>query len=171
MGRVAVIGNAAGGKSAMCKALSESKGLPVHAVDKIQWKPGWTPSAEMEVEKKLNEIMKNDLWIIDGWGSWKTIQRRFNAADTIILVDHSIWIHFWWALKRQITALFFPERLDKPEGCNLLQVTVRMFKMIWKIHRKLRPELLELVNSYKGRKEVFHIKSPAQLRHFMLQHC
>ena len=56
MRRVAVIGNAAGRKSVMCKALSKSKGLPVHAVDKIQWKPGWTSSPEVEVEEKLNEI-------------------------------------------------------------------------------------------------------------------
>ena len=171
MGRVAVIGNTAGGKSTMCKALSESKGLPVHAVDKIQWNPGWTFSPEVEVEEKLNEIIKTDLWIIDGWGPWKTIERRFNAADTIIFVDHSIGIHFWWAFKRQILVLFFPERLDKPEGCTLLHVTCKLFKMIWRIHRQLRPKLLKLVDSYKGRKKVFHIKSPTDLRRFMIQYC
>ncbi len=74
MGRVAVIGNATGGKSAMCKTLSKSKGLPVHAVDKIQWKPDWTHSPEVQVEEKLNEIMKPDLWIIDEWGHGKPLR-------------------------------------------------------------------------------------------------
>ena len=171
MGRVIVIGNAGGGKSTLSRALSKSKGLPLHAVDKIQWKPGWTPASKKEVEEKLNEIIGDDFWIIDGWGSWATIEKRFNASDTIIFVDHSLVIHFWWALKRQIAALFFPENLDKPEGCNLLDINCRMFKMIWTIHRKLRPRLLDLVNAYKGSKNVYHIKSPTKLRRFMLQHC
>ena len=166
-----VIGNAGGGKSTLCKTLSKSKVLPLYAVDKIQWKPGWTPAPAKEVEEKLNKIIRNDFWIIDGWGSWETIEERFKEADTIIFLDHSIWIHFWWALKRQFAAVFYPETLDKPEGCNLLDISGRMFKMIWMIHRQLRPKLLELVNTYKGEKSVFHIKSPNELKRFMLQHC
>ena len=137
----------------------------------IQLTPTTVLGNEREVEEKLNDIIDDDFWIIDGWGSWATIEKRFNAADTIIFVDHSLGIHIWWALKRQIAALFFPENLDKPEGCNLLDITGRMFKMIWTIHRKLRPRLLDLVNTYKGSRRVYHIKSPAELRRFMLQHC
>jgi adenylate kinase family enzyme len=46
MTRVMVIGNAGGGKSTMCRALSAAHALPYHAIDKIQWKPNWIPTPE-----------------------------------------------------------------------------------------------------------------------------
>jgi len=44
MTRVAVIGNAGGGKSTMCRSLRHVQQLPYYAIDKIQWKPNWGPS-------------------------------------------------------------------------------------------------------------------------------
>jgi shikimate kinase len=41
MQRIAVIGNAGGGKSTLCMQLSQALNIPVHMIDKIQWKPGW----------------------------------------------------------------------------------------------------------------------------------
>lgn len=166
MCKVAVIGNAGGGKSVLCKILSRSTHLPVFAVDKIQWKPGWQPSPQEEVEEKLNALIRQDRWIIDGWGPWGAIEKRFEQADTIIFVDHPVWIHYWWAFKRQIKAVFFPARLNKPQGCNLLLVTGKMFKMIRRIHKQIRPKLLDMVKSYEGQKRVIHIRSPKELRQF-----
>lgn len=42
MCRATIIGNAAGGKSTLCKAIADAHQLPIHAVDKLQWRPGWT---------------------------------------------------------------------------------------------------------------------------------
>ena len=41
MMKVAVIGNAGGGKTTMCRKIGTRLGLPVHHVDMIQWQPGW----------------------------------------------------------------------------------------------------------------------------------
>ena len=104
-------------------------------------------------------------------GPWETIEERFEKSDTIILIDHNIGIHFWWAAKRQIKAMLFPGSIEKPEGCDLVPMTLKMFQMIWMIHKIMRPKLLELVNKYKERKDVYHIKSPKELRLFMVKHC
>ncbi len=40
MTRVAIIGNAGGGKSTMARKLAAARGLPYFAVDKFQWRPG-----------------------------------------------------------------------------------------------------------------------------------
>ena len=171
MSKIAIIGNGAGGKSTLSKKLSKSKGLPLYEVDKIQWKPNWMRTGKDELERVLQELVQKDLWILDGWGPWHSIEQRFEEADTIIFVDFPLWIHFWWAFKRQVTALFFPGRLDTPEGCNLARVTWKMFQTIWRVHKNMKPRLTKLVQSYKTRKEVFHIRSPREWKRFQLQHC
>ena len=40
MKRVAVFGNAGGGKSTLAKRLAKMTGLPLHPLDLIQYKPG-----------------------------------------------------------------------------------------------------------------------------------
>jgi adenylate kinase family enzyme len=171
MCRATVIGNAGGGKSTLCKKLKESKQLPLYPVDKLQWNPGWTPVPPEQISEGIREIIKKEKWIIDGWGPWETIEERCEKSDTIILVDHRIWIHLWWAAKRQIKALFRPDSIEKPEGCDLVPMTWKMFKMIWIIHRDLRPKLVALVERYKETKVVYHIRSPRELNAFIAQHC
>ncbi len=171
MSKVAIIGNAGGGKSILARKLSQAKRLPLHAVDKYQWRPRWTPAPEGGVRDSLNSLLAADRWIIDGWGPWDCIERRLDAADTIVFVDHPLWVHLWWAAKRQVRALLAPWTLDKPEGCNLLPVTLRMFRTIRTIHQTATPSMRELVASHAGSKDVFHIRSPRDLRRFVSVHC
>lgn len=163
MVRVSVIGNAGGGKSTLCRALSKALGIPLFSIDQIQWKPGWIPVSHEEVKMQHDGILAQERWIIDGWGSFELIETRFQAADTIIFVDHPLYIHYWWALKRQVASIFLP-RVDGPEGCPMLPMTGRLLKMIGDIHYHLRPRLLELVNGFRADKQVIHITSPRELR-------
>lgn len=50
MKRIAVIGNAGGGKSTLCRKLSKAKNIPLYPIDRIQWKPGWKPALADEVK-------------------------------------------------------------------------------------------------------------------------
>ena len=118
MSRVAIIGNACGGKTTLAIKLSRALRINVYLVDKIQWKPNCHRTPLAELKKKRNEILATNRWIIDGWSSWDLIAERFEAADTIIFADYSIHIHYWRAFKRQIKAIFTP-RLDLPEDCSI----------------------------------------------------
>ena len=170
MTRVAIIGNAGGGKSTLSRRLSQALGLELFAIDRIQWKPGWIAASPEELKSHHDAILARERWIIDGWGTQETIVARFEAADTIILVDHPLHVHYWWALKRQFKCLFQP-REDGPEGCPMLPMTWPLLKMIWIIHRHARPPLLELVNSYRDKKQVVHIHSPHELHKFIQAYC
>src|SRR5882672_8602148 len=116
--RVAVIGNGGGGKSTMCRQLSRSLDIPNYSIDKIQFKPGWERTPEDEFREQHGQILAREKWIIDGWGPLEEIRRRFELADTVIFVDHSLLVHYWWAAKRQVQSIFrgYP---DGPEGCKL----------------------------------------------------
>ena len=168
-GKIAIIGNAGGGKSTLAKQLSQAKNLPLYRLDSLQWKPGWIPIPKEEFECLHDELIVKDAWIIDGVATWESIERRCAAADTIILVDLPLWIHYWWAIKRQFMCLFRP-RPDFVEGCPMLPMTGKLLRMIWQIHQHLRPKLTELVNSYRETKWIYHIQSPIALRELIEKH-
>ena len=171
MCRVAIIGNVGGGKSTLCRGLAQSKRLPLTTVDKLQWRPGWTLTPREALDSALDAIQEKDLWIIDGWGSWRSIELRFERADTIIFVDHAVWVHFWFAAKRQLKAFIAPDRVDTPEGCDLSKVTREIFEMIWRIHTQMRDRLLSLIDAHRGNKAIYHIRSPRELRRFVRELC
>jgi adenylate kinase family enzyme len=165
MTRVMVIGNAGGGKSTMCRALSSVHALPYHAIDKIQWRPNWVLTPEPEFTEAHEALISKDRWLIDGYGPWPSVIRRASIADTIIFVDHPIAVHFWWAFKRQIKSLFVG-RPDGPEGCPMFPVTIRLFRMMWWLHREMRPKLAAAIEARRGSARIIHIRSPRELARF-----
>jgi len=170
MTKVALLGNAAGGKSTLCKALSQATRLPIYQLDKLQWNPGWVPTPQEEFDKQHDSIIEKKKWIIDGVASVESIERRLKAADTIIFVDHPLWVHYWWATKRQFMCLF-RARPDFVEGCPMLPKTWELAKMIWQINKHFRPILLDLINKHSHGKQVFHIHSPKELAQFKSVQC
>lgn len=170
MTRVAVIGNAGGGKSTLCRKLGAALDLPVYEIDQIQWQPGWVLTPAAEFDRQPDQITRGERWIIDGWGSAEAIRARFEAADTIIMVDHPLWVHDWWAIKRQIMCLFQP-REGGPEGCPLPPMTWTLFTLMWRIHRHMHSPMLDLIRSFADRKRVIHLRSPRALRRFVAHYC
>ncbi len=166
MTRVAVIGNAGGGKSSLCRTLGRAHGLPIYSIDQMQWRPGWVAVPEEEVKRQHDHALASPAWIIDGWGGWELITTRFAAADTIIFVDHPLYVHYWWAFKRQVKCLFGP-RPDGPAGCPMLPMTWTLVKMMWMLHRHARPRLMQLIDSFRTQKQVFHIQAPREMRQFL----
>lgn len=165
MTRVAVIGNAGGGKSTLCREITRVLGLPYHAVDNIQWLPGWVMMPEVDFHIRHEALIAQDRWIIDGFGPWRDIERRLDAADTIILVDHPFWRHLLWATKRQIRSVFFG-RPDGPEGCPMWQATFKLYRMMWWLHRDMRPKLLAAMDARRDGRNIVHICSLRDLQRF-----
>jgi hypothetical protein len=53
-----------------------------------------------------------------------------------------------------------------PEGCEALPVTMRLLKLMWRIHQEFRPKLIELINRYNNDTQIFHLKSPPEMSTF-----
>lgn len=170
MTKVAVFGNAGGGKSTLCESLSRAKNLPVYQLDKLQWNPGWVPTPGEEFHRKHEALLKKEKWIIDGVATTASVERRLQAADTIIFVDFPLWRHYWWAAKRQFMCIFRPRPNFVP-GCPMLPKTFELVKMIWYINFNCRPTWLKLIDTLPATKQVIHIRSRKELKKFYSDHC
>lgn len=160
--KIIITGNAGGGKSTLSRLLSKKLNIISYSIDHLQWRPGWKKTPADEYAHLHKQIMKKEQWIIDGVGAWDFLIQRAHAADLIIYVDLPLKTHFYWASKRQLKCLFKP-RIDGPPGCPMLPMTIKLYQMMWFMHKKLRPRLLTLIGQC-GMEKTQHIKSKKQLQ-------
>src|SRR5437868_2174123 len=82
MKRVAIFGNAGGGKSTLARRLADLTGLPLYPLDLIQYRANRGGEVPHEEYLKAHaDILRRDEWIIDGYGSAATAWERFAEAD------------------------------------------------------------------------------------------
>jgi hypothetical protein len=167
MQRIAIIGNAGGGKSVMARKLGFLINIPVYEFDNLQWKPGWKTAPAEEIARVHKTWVNQSSWVIEGWGNWDIIEERFNIADTLIFIDYPLWVHYWWVTKRQVKAIFKRNPSWPPKGCLAFPVTGRLFKLIWTIHKDMRPNLIKIIKQYSDKKQVFHLHSPRETERFL----
>lgn len=169
MRKVALLGNAGGGKSTLGARLSAQTGVPLYSVDQLQWKAGGVAVPDPEFERVHDEIIARDCWIIDGFGTYPAYLRRLEAADTIILIDHPVWRHYWWTARRNFSSLWHTPA-GFPERTPLLRDTFKIAKFIWWVHRNFTPTNRRMIERYAPAKRVFHLRSPREIRAFCAKH-
>ncbi|MCA9839874.1 MAG: hypothetical protein KC422_23400 [Trueperaceae bacterium] len=163
-----IIGNGGGGKTTLAYKLAECYQLSLTEIDALQFQPSWQRTPDADLRRAIGQVQRSERWLIDGFGPWDQIEERAQLADTIIFVDHPIWVHFWWACERQIAAALGQERLGGPADCDLRDVTKLMFETLWRVHEEMRPKLLGLVERYQSSKHIIWIKSPEELDKYMM---
>lgn len=166
MKRVAVFGNAGGGKSTLAGRLAELTRLPLHPLDMIQYQAGGGEVPHEEFLKAHADLLRRDEWIIDGFGSVESAWERFSRADTLVYVDLPLVTHYLWVTKRLIKGLFVtPE--GWPDNSPIWSSTMQSYKVIGLCHRRLTPRYRQLVAEAAASKRVHHLKSPAGMTAFL----
>jgi adenylate kinase family enzyme len=166
MKRVAVFGNAGGGKSTLARQLAEITGLPLHVLDKLQFKEGGAAVPHDEYLKLHAGLLTRETWIIDGYGDSATVFERLAAADTLIYVDLTLPIHFWRVTKRLIKGLFAdPE--GWPRDSPVWSSTISSYKVIPLCHRYITPRYRQLVVEMAASKRIAHLRSPREIAAFL----
>jgi adenylate kinase family enzyme len=166
MKRVAVFGNAGGGKSTLAKRLAEITGLPLYPLDLIQFRPGGGEVPHEEYLRAHADLLRLDDWVIDGFGSAASSWERFGQADTLVYVDLPLLTHYRWVTKRFVKGLFrTPE--GWPENSPIWSSTLNSYKVVWLYNRGLAPKYRQFVVEAAASKRVHHLKSPAEMRAFL----
>jgi len=166
MKRVAVFGNAGGGKSTLARRLAELTGLPLHPLDKIQYRAGGVEVPHEEYLKVHADLLNQNEWIIDGFGSVASAWERFSKADTLVYIDLPLVTHHWWVTKRLVLGLFVtPE--GWPKNSPIWSSTMASYRVLWLCHREMTPRYRQLVIDASASKRVHHVKSPAEMKAFL----
>jgi len=164
--KVAVFGNAGGGKSTLARKLAERTRLPLYTVDMMQWRPGGIEVPREEYLKAHAELLQSDAWIIDGYGCVKSAWERFACADTLVYVDLPLAAHFLGVTKRLFKGLFAaPE--GWPAGSPVLSSSISSYRVLWPCHRRLTPKYRALVSEARQRKRVHHLRSAGDIKAFL----
>lgn len=166
MKRVAVFGNAGGGKSTIARRLAELTGLPLHVVDMMQFTTGGLEVPEHQFLEAHADLLRRDKWIIDGFGGTALVLERIEVADTLIYVDLPLLVHYAWVTKRLVEGLFADPK-GWPEGSPMWRSTLSSYRVIPLCHRELTPRYRQLVAEAAALKRVHHLRSAAQIRTFL----
>ena len=86
MKKIIIIGCPGAGKSYFAKKLHKITKIPLYHLDMIWHKPDKTHISREEFDKILENIFLKEFWIMDGDFS-RTMERRIQACDTVILFD------------------------------------------------------------------------------------
>jgi adenylate kinase family enzyme len=170
MRKVAVFGNAGGGKSTLARRLAELTGLPLHVIDMLQFRPDADKVPQKiphdEYLKLHADLLRRDAWIIDGYDDVRSAWERFAAADTLIHVDLPLPTHYWWVTKRLLGGLVANPK-GWPDNSPLWSSTLSSYRVLPLCHRHLTPKYRQLVADAAASKRVHHLRSPAQIRSFL----
>lgn len=174
MKKVAVFGNAGGGKSKVSMRLAEVTGLPLYILDIIQFRDGKYRPDEKGGGKLSDEdywlihsdILTREEWIIDGYGTLSSTCERIAEADTLIYIDLPVITHYWGITKRFAKGLFRNPR-GSPENSPIWESTLDGYRLIWRCHRLLTPTYRQRVADQASSKDVHHLTSRAAITAFL----
>jgi len=175
MRKVAIFGNAGGGKSRLARQVAQATGLPLYCLDKIQFPEGRYRRGEVDGGKLSDEdyaklhadILDRDAWIIDGFGSFASAWARFAEADTLIYIDLPLLTHYGWVTKR-LAAGLLRTPAGWPDASPVWASSVTSYRVVGRCHRLLTPRYRQLVADARSTKQVHHLKSPAEVDAFVL---
>ncbi|MDS3861149.1 adenylate kinase [Thermosynechococcaceae cyanobacterium BACA0444] len=166
MQKVAIFGNAGGGKSTLSRELATITGLPLYTLDKIKFQSDGQEVPQAEYEQVHQAILDSERWIIDGFGSLDTLWPRLNAADTLIYVDLPLARHFWWVTKRFLTGYISPPA-GWPENSPILKSSLRSYQVLWLCDKRLTPKYRDYVHQARSRKTVYHLRTTEEMAQFL----
>lgn len=164
--RIAILGNAGGGKSTLARRMAQDLDLPHVEVDRLLWRPGWELAPKDVYDTEHERAVSGERWIIEGVGRQDSIAPRLDRATWIILIDLPLWVHFWLAAERQMA--WSRNDLDHPPaGGSSPPPTRDLFRTIWQVDQDWMPAIRDQVAVEQERgKNVNRITSFEQLQGF-----
>ena len=166
MKRVAIFGNAGGGKSTLALELAQITRLPLAVLDKLQFRAGGAKVPDDEFQRAYATVLAGDEWIIDGFGGVKLAWERFEMADTLVHVDLPLAVHFLGVTDRLVKGLFV-NPAGWPAESPIVTGSMSSYKVLWPCHSTLTPKYRSYLSEIASRKRVVHLRSRRQMRSFL----
>lgn len=151
MRKVIVIGSSGAGKSTFARKLRDKTGLPLYYLDMLWHKPDRTTVTREEFDAKLEKLLKQDQWILDG-NFQRTLETRLMACDTVFLLDYPLEVCLVSVENR-----IGQKRDDMPWIETEFDLEFRQW--IVNFQQKQLPQIYELLEKYLRQKDIVIFKS------------
>lgn len=156
MKRIIVIGSPGAGKSIFSRRLREETGIPLFYLDMLWHRPDKTNVSAEEFDRKLDEILQQDMWIIDG-NYLRTLRPRLDACDTVFFLDYPLEVCLEGAKSR-----IGKEREDMPWKETKFEEEFRQY--IIDFPKDQLPQMYQMLEEYKDAKKliIFYSREEAE---------
>ena len=169
MKKIAVFGKPGSGKSTFSKNLASISGIPLHQLDSIVYKKNGDLVDRETYNREHEKILSSACWIIDGFGPVDSFRFRLREADTLIYIDLSYIVSYWFVTKRLIKGLFVkPE--GWPEGSSILKGTLASYKTLKLCPKFWNECFMRKLEELSTNKSVYVIKTVSELNYFLENH-
>jgi adenylate kinase family enzyme len=155
--KVAVFGKPGGGKSTLSQQIAAITNLPLHQLDLIQFAEGGVRVSDEVFLKRHSEILLNERWVIDGFGTPQSFEALLRAADVLVYVEREAVIHYWWVTKRLLKSLF-SRPLGWPEGSPMLRSSIDSYRYLRLSHKFWTPAFRAKLLALRPGKRVYIVR-------------
>jgi adenylate kinase family enzyme len=166
MTRVAVIGPGGAGKSRIASQLGEATRSRVVELDRLFWRPGWVETPAPEWEEIQRQELAQEPWVVEGLHDG-TMHLWLEAADTIVFLDIPSLVAIWRVSRRRLSG---GDRSTAPDGCKPAPAHRALIKFLlyqWDYRRKIRPEILSILDRWRGDAEIAVLRTPREVNAFL----
>lgn len=146
--RILVIGSPGSGKSTFSRKLRDIIQIPLYYLDMIHHKPDRTEVTSEEFDMRLQEILNEKQWIIDG-NYQRTLEWRLSKCDTVFLFDLPTEICLAGAKARIGT-----KREDLPWVETEEDLQGEFEQSILEFQEKKLPETMQLLEKYNDKENI-----------------
>jgi adenylate kinase family enzyme len=164
--RILVFGCSGSGKSTLSKKLADRFGLRHISMDKeVFWLPGWQARSRDEMARRVEQLVEEERWIMDGT-SPRTMPFRLPKAD------FAIWMRppRWRSLLGVYQRVFRTHGRVRPEmakGCPEQLPDLEFLRYIWNFEKIDVPEIEEMFGLHGAHVPVLVLKSRGEIEQLL----
>lgn len=156
-----LLGAGGAGKTTLALELGRILSLPIIHLDRHYWSPGWVPPPDTAWDAKVEDLVQQDEWIMDGNYS-RTLDLRLPRAQAVILLDLPPTVCLWGIVRRGAFRRG-RARKDLPEGCMEHFPNLEFLLYVATYRWRSRPKVLRKVRN-AAHVQLFHIRSRGEAR-------
>lgn len=161
MQKVLIIGCPGSGKSTFARSLAEIVGLPLYHLDMIFWNSDKTTVEREIFDKRLEELLHQPLWIIDG-NYKRTMETRLAFCDTVFFLDYPTSVCLDGIISRK-----GKPRPDMP-WVEDDKTDEDFLAFVKSFNTDIRPEIISLLKKY-SQKSIIVLKTRKESEEYLSQ--
>lgn len=163
--RILVVGCSGGGKSTLAQRIARRFALTYISNDRdVLWLPGWVQRKGIEQRRIIEELIRQERWIMDGT-STSTFDIRVPRSDIVIWVRMPRSVNIRGILGRWMRYAG-RTRPEMAPGCPE-RMDWEFFRFVWTWEKELAPAVLAGLAQHAGDKPVLVLKSRRQMRELL----